>query len=82
MISTQSRTAAVVLVVAALLAVVPFVDRGWIPHDEGMIGQTAARVLASESARSPSRRTTSACACAFRIICSAVARASVCTTSA
>jgi hypothetical protein len=26
----------------------PFVDRGWIAHDDGMLGQTAERVLAGE----------------------------------
>lgn len=42
------RITAAVLLVAALLALVPFVQRGWIPHDEGMIGQTAERVLVGQ----------------------------------
>jgi len=25
-----------------------FLDRGWIPHDDGMLGQTALRVLTGE----------------------------------
>jgi hypothetical protein len=33
---------------ASAAYVISFVDRGWIPHDEGLIGQTAERVLAGE----------------------------------
>lgn len=36
---------AVLMLVAALAYLVPFVPRGWIPHDEGMLGQSAERVL-------------------------------------
>ena len=31
---------------AALL--ISHIDRGWVPHDEGLIGHTAERVLAGE----------------------------------
>ena len=41
----HSRALGVLVVVAALAYLVPFVARGWIPHDEGMIGQSADRVL-------------------------------------
>jgi hypothetical protein len=30
---------------AACLYLIPFVPRGWMPHDEGMLGQSADRVL-------------------------------------
>jgi hypothetical protein len=33
------------LFLAACLYLVPFVDRGWVPLDEGMMGQAAERVL-------------------------------------
>jgi hypothetical protein len=33
---------------ASLLYIWPFVDRGWIPHDEGTLGQSAERILAGE----------------------------------
>ncbi len=39
------KAAGVLMVVAALAYLVPFVPRGWIPHDEGMLGQSADRVL-------------------------------------
>ena len=35
----------ILMVAAALIYLVPFVPRGWIPHDEGMLGQSAERVL-------------------------------------
>jgi hypothetical protein len=34
--------------VASALYVAGFVTRGWVPHDEGMLGQTAERVLRGE----------------------------------
>jgi len=33
------------MIVAALLYLMPFVPRGWFPHDEGMLGQSAERVM-------------------------------------
>lgn len=39
------RTAAGLLLVAGALYLVRFVQRGWVPLDEGMIGQAAERVL-------------------------------------
>jgi hypothetical protein len=33
------------MILAALVYLVPFVPRGWVPHDEGMLGQSADRVL-------------------------------------
>ena len=33
------------IVLAALVYLIPFVPRGWVPHDEGMLGQSADRVL-------------------------------------
>jgi len=41
---------AVVLLLVVLAVGYPllFLDRGWIPHDEGMLGQTAVRVLTGE----------------------------------
>ena len=43
--SKAHRVAGALMVVAALAYLVPFVPRGWVPHDEGMIGQSAERVL-------------------------------------
>ena len=37
-----------VLLGAALLDAALFIDRGWIPHDDGMLGQAAVRVLTGE----------------------------------
>jgi hypothetical protein len=37
------------IVAASLLYMLQFVSRGWVPHDEGMIGQTAERVLAGQT---------------------------------
>jgi hypothetical protein len=36
------------VVFLSLLYLASFVDRGWIPHDEGMLGQSAERVLSGE----------------------------------
>jgi hypothetical protein len=33
------------MIVAAVVYMMPFVARGWIPHDEGMLGQSAEQVL-------------------------------------
>src|SRR5262245_58001189 len=33
---------------ASALYVTPFVDRAWVPHDEGLLGQSAVRVSAGE----------------------------------
>lgn len=33
---------------AAALYAIPFIDRGWLPHDEGLMGQMAERVLSGE----------------------------------
>src|SRR5262249_48239239 len=41
---TQRACGAAILV-AVLCYLVPFVPRGWMPHDEGMLGQSADRVL-------------------------------------
>lgn len=35
----------VVMVLAAIVYLTHFVPRGWVPHDEGMIGQSAEQVL-------------------------------------
>jgi hypothetical protein len=43
--SIRERTLGVLVVVAALAYLSQFVARGWVPHDEGMIGQSAERVL-------------------------------------
>lgn len=40
--------AGAILVAASLAYLSLFVPRGWIPHDEGMIGQSAHRVLSGE----------------------------------
>lgn len=36
------------VLLAGIAYMVPFVRRGWIPHDEGMIGQSAERALMGE----------------------------------
>lgn len=41
----RQRILGVATAAAAGLYLIPFVDRGWIPHDEGMLGQSADRVL-------------------------------------
>ena len=33
---------------ASALYVAPFVDRGWVPHDEGLLGQSAERVSSGQ----------------------------------
>jgi hypothetical protein len=43
--SKGHRVVGLIMVVAALAYLVHFVPRGWIPHDEGMLGQSADRVL-------------------------------------
>jgi len=43
--SRAHQTVGVIMIVAAVAYLVPFVPRGWIPHDEGMLGQSADRVL-------------------------------------
>jgi dolichyl-phosphate-mannose-protein mannosyltransferase len=43
--SARSRIVGIVGIVAAMVYLVPFVPRGWIPHDEGMLGEAADRVL-------------------------------------
>ena len=40
-----TRLLAVVLVLGALVYLSRFVPRGWVPHDEGLIAQSAERVL-------------------------------------
>jgi hypothetical protein len=44
--SPGHRTLGGLMIVAALAYLLHFVARGWIPHDEGMLGQSADRVLA------------------------------------
>src|SRR5262249_20229490 len=41
----MQRACGAAMVVALLCYLVPFVSRGWMPHDEGMLGQSADRVL-------------------------------------
>jgi len=41
----HSRLLGALVVAAALAYLIPFVARGWVPHDEGMLGQSADRVL-------------------------------------
>jgi hypothetical protein len=36
---------AYVVLIGSVAYMIPFVSRGWIPHDEGMIGQSAERAL-------------------------------------
>src|SRR4030095_824785 len=43
--NTHSRMLGALVVVAALAYLIPFVARGWVPHDEGMLAQSADRVL-------------------------------------
>jgi hypothetical protein len=42
------RTIGRLLVVASIAYLVYFIPRGWVPHDEGMIGQSAERVMNGE----------------------------------
>jgi hypothetical protein len=41
----RHRVWAALLVAIAIAYLIPFVPRGWVPHDEGMLGQSADRVL-------------------------------------
>jgi Dolichyl-phosphate-mannose-protein mannosyltransferase len=43
--SIRERVLGVLLIAAAIVYLIPFVPRGWIPSDEGMLGQSAERVL-------------------------------------
>ena len=43
--STRERWLGALISGAAVLYLTPFVVRGWIPHDEGMLGQAAERVM-------------------------------------
>ena len=43
--SKAHRVAGALMLLAALVYLVPFVPRGWVPHDEGMLGQSAEHVL-------------------------------------
>jgi hypothetical protein len=43
--STQQKAIGILMVAASLVYLTRFVSRGWIPHDEGMLGQSAERVL-------------------------------------
>jgi hypothetical protein len=46
--STVRATVCLVLWLGTGVYLLPFVDRGWIAHDDGMLGQAAERVLAGE----------------------------------
>jgi dolichyl-phosphate-mannose-protein mannosyltransferase len=43
--STREKLLGALVVIAALVYLIPFVPRGWVTHDEGMLGQSAERVL-------------------------------------
>ena len=43
--STREKVFGALIVVAAVVYLIPFVPRGWVPHDEGMLGQAAEQVL-------------------------------------
>lgn len=43
--SARDRIVGAVLVAAAIGYLLPFVAHGWVPHDEGMLGQSADRVM-------------------------------------
>src|SRR5580700_5397533 len=43
--SLGHRTLGGLMIVAALAYLLHFVPRGWVPHDEGMLGQSADLVL-------------------------------------
>src|SRR5438093_8306620 len=43
--SARQRALAVLMIVGALVYLTHFVPRGWIPHDEGMLGESAELVL-------------------------------------
>ncbi len=46
--SRFQRVLALLMLAASLAYLVPFVPRGWVPHDEGMLGQSAERVMRGE----------------------------------
>lgn len=41
----RERALGALVVIAACVYMIPFAPRGWIPHDEGMLGQAADRVM-------------------------------------
>ena len=43
--SIRERVLGALVIAAAIVYLIPFVPRGWIPSDEGMLGQSAERVL-------------------------------------
>jgi hypothetical protein len=43
--STREKVIGALMIAAAIAYLIPFVPRGWIAHDEGMLGQSAERVL-------------------------------------
>src|SRR5262245_6101114 len=43
--SKGHQLAGALMLVVALAYLVPFVPRGWVPHDEGMLGQSADQVM-------------------------------------
>jgi hypothetical protein len=43
--SKSRRFAGAMMLIVALAYLVPFVPRGWVPHDEGMLGQSADQVM-------------------------------------
>lgn len=43
--SPTEKRAAILILALGILYLLPFVNRGWVPLDEGMIGQAAERVL-------------------------------------
>jgi hypothetical protein len=47
--SAPQRIIAGLLIAISLGYLLPFVPRGWVPHDEGMIGQSAERVLRGDT---------------------------------
>src|SRR5439155_21832224 len=46
--STCEKLLAALIIAAAVACLIPSVPRGWIPHDDGMLGQAAERVLHGE----------------------------------
>ena len=46
--STKRRLAFTLSILLSAAYALPFVERGWIPHDEGTIAQSAERVLSGE----------------------------------
>lgn len=47
-LNAHPKLVAAAAVLAACLYVAPHLDKGWIPHDEGQLGQAAERALAGE----------------------------------